>query len=44
MNTIDLIIIIVYLFSIVVVGLLVQKKASKDIDSYFLGNRKFFFI
>ena len=40
MNTIDLIIIIVYLFSIVVVGLLVQKKASKDIDSYFLGNRK----
>ena len=40
MNTIDLIIIIVYLFAIVVVGLLVQKKASKDIDSYFLGNRK----
>ena len=40
MNTIDLIIIIVYLFSIVAVGLLVQKKASKDIDSYFLGNRK----
>ncbi len=40
MNTVDLVIVIVYLFSIVVVGLLVQKKASKDIDSYFLGNRK----
>ncbi|MBJ12617.1 MAG: sodium:solute symporter [Candidatus Marinimicrobia bacterium] len=40
MNTVDLVIVIVYLLSIVVVGLLVQKKASKDIDSYFLGNRK----
>ena len=40
MSTIDLVIVIIYLLAIVVVGLLVQKKASKDINSYFLGNRK----
>ena len=40
METIDLIIIIVYLLAIVVVGLIMQKKASRDIDSYFLGDRK----
>ena len=40
METIDLIIIIVYLLAIVIVGLVMQKKASRDIDSYFLGNRK----
>ena len=40
MSTIDLIIIIMYLLAIVVVGLLVQKKASQGVDSYFLGNRK----
>tara|TARA_Y100001934_G_C12375307_1_gene788843 strand:+ start:830 stop:2629 length:1800 start_codon:yes stop_codon:yes gene_type:complete len=40
METIDLIIIIVYLLSIVTVGLLMQKKASSTIDSYFLGDRK----
>ena len=40
METIDLIIIIVYLLSIVTVGLLMQKKASSNIDSYFLGDRK----
>ena len=40
MDTIDLIIIIVYLFAIVCVGLYFQNKASRGIDSYFLGNRK----
>ena len=40
METLDLIIIVVYLASIVAVGLMMQRKASKDIDSYFLGNRK----
>ena len=40
MERLDLIIITVYLFAIVVVGLLLQKRASKDIDSYFLGDRK----
>ncbi len=40
MSTIDLVIVIIYLLAIVVVGLLVQKKASQGIDSYFLGNRK----
>ena len=40
MATIDIIIIVVYLSAIVVVGLVMQKKASAGIDSYFLGNRK----
>jgi len=40
MSTIDIVIVISYLLAIVVVGLLVQKKASQGIDSYFLGNRK----
>jgi Na+/proline symporter len=39
MATIDIIIIVVYLSAIVVVGLVMQKKASAGIDSYFLGNR-----
>ena len=33
METIDLIIIIVYLLAIVIVGLVMQKKASRDIES-----------
>ncbi len=40
MDNIDIIIVIVYLFAIVVVGLLAQRKASRGIDSFFLGNRK----
>ena len=40
METTDIIIVIVYLFAIVLVGLLAQKKASEGIDSFFLGNRK----
>ena len=40
MSTVDLIIVIIYLLAIVIVGLLMQKKASKSINSYFLGNRK----
>ena len=40
MSTIDLTIVIGYLLAIVIIGLLVQKKASQGIDSYFLGNRK----
>ena len=40
MEIIDIIIVIVYLFAIVLVGLLAQKKASEGIDSFFLGNRK----
>jgi len=39
-STVDLIIVIIYLLAIVIIGLLVQKKASQGIDSYFLGNRK----
>ena len=40
MDNIDIIIVIIYLFAIVAVGLLAQRKASRDIDSFFLGNRK----
>ena len=40
MSTVDLIIVIIYLLAIVIVGLVVQKKASRGINSYFLGNRK----
>ena len=40
MSTVDLIIVIIYLLAIVIIGLLVQKKASQGIDFYFLGNRK----
>jgi len=39
MHPIDLTIIITYLIAIVAVGLYMQKKASRGIDSYFLGNR-----
>jgi len=39
MHIIDYIVISVYLLAIVLVGLIVQKKASQGIDSYFLGNR-----
>ena len=40
MSTVDLIIVVIYLLAIVIIGLLMQKKASQGIDSYFLGNRK----
>jgi Na+/proline symporter len=40
MAPIDYLIVIIYLAGIVLVGLYLQKKASADIDSYFLGNRK----
>ncbi len=39
MHLIDYTIISVYLLAIVVIGVLLQRKASGDIDSYFLGNR-----
>lgn len=40
MHAIDYVILSIYLVGMVVVGLLMQRKASKGIDSYFLGNRK----
>ena len=40
METIDIIIVVIYLTAIVIVGLLMQRKASEGIDSFFLGNRK----
>lgn len=39
MTGIDYGIVLVYLVAIVVIGLVVQRKASQGIDSYFLGNR-----
>ena len=39
MHVIDYTIIIIYLIGLVAVGLIMQRKASEGIDSYFLGNR-----
>ncbi len=39
MHTIDLSIIIVYFTIILIIGILVSKRAIKDIDSYFLGSK-----
>ncbi len=40
MHIIDFMIVGCYLTAIVAIGLIMQKKASRGIDSYFLGNRK----
>ncbi|MBT3663192.1 MAG: sodium:solute symporter [Candidatus Marinimicrobia bacterium] len=39
MSTIDYAIILTYLSTIVIIGLMMQRKAGKNIDSYFLGER-----
>jgi Na+/proline symporter len=39
MHTVDYLIVILYLVGMVTVGLMMQRKASASIDSYFLGNR-----
>lgn len=39
MTLLDYSIVVVYIVGMVIVGLLVQRKASAGIDSYFLGNR-----
>ena len=39
MHTIDLVIVLVYMISLVGLGLLFQRRAANGIDSYFLGNR-----
>ena len=36
---IDILIIVVYLITMIVIGLLLKKKASKNLDSYFLGGK-----
>ncbi len=40
MNYIDYIIIFCYLGGMIVIGFMLQKRASANIDAYFLGNRK----
>jgi len=40
MTFLDYSIVVVYIVAMVLVGLVLQRKASKGIDSYFLGNRK----
>ncbi|UCE08842.1 MAG: sodium:solute symporter, partial [bacterium] len=40
MHTLDYAIVVVYLTAMVTIGLLLQRRASSGIDSYFLGNRK----
>lgn len=39
LSTLDLSIILFYLLAMVVIGFLLKKKASKDMDSYFLGGK-----
>jgi len=39
MSGIDYVIVVVYLSLMIFVGIMMQRKASKGIDSYFLGNR-----
>jgi Na+/proline symporter len=39
LHTIDISIIIVYLLATIVIGVVISKKASKGLDSYFLGDR-----
>ncbi|KAA3662714.1 MAG: sodium:solute symporter, partial [Calditrichaeota bacterium] len=40
MSTLDIGIVVVYILGMVIVGLVMQKRASEGIDSYFLGGRK----
>ncbi|MEJ2495155.1 MAG: sodium:solute symporter, partial [Ignavibacteriaceae bacterium] len=40
LNTVDILIIVVYLLLIVVLGIVLSKRASKSIDNYFLGGNK----
>ncbi len=40
MTPLDYTIVALYLGAIVLIGLLLQRKASQGIDSYFLGNRR----
>ncbi len=39
MSGVDYVIVIIYLTSMILVGMMMQRRASKGIDSYFLGNR-----
>ena len=40
MHSIDYIVLVTYLSILVIVGMLLQRRASSGIDSYFLGNRR----
>ncbi|MCS3557210.1 MULTISPECIES: sodium:solute symporter family protein [unclassified Sphingobacterium] len=40
LQLIDILIIVVYLIAMIVIGLLLKKRASKNLDSYFLGGKK----
>lgn len=40
LHTIDILIIVVYLIAMVAIGLLLKKRASKNMDAYFLGGKK----
>ncbi|NET53033.1 MAG: sodium:solute symporter, partial [Merismopedia sp. SIO2A8] len=39
MHPADYFIVVIYLISIVILGIVLQRKASEGIESYFLGNR-----
>ena len=40
MHVVDLTIIIIYLIAVVIIGFLVSRRASQNIDSYFLGGNE----
>ena len=40
LNTIDVIIVVLYLLLTIFIGLFLKKRAGKDMDSYLLGGRK----
>lgn len=39
LSVIDIFIIVCYLLTMIVIGLILKKRASKDLDSYFLGGK-----
>ena len=39
LQTIDVLIIVCYLLAMVVIGLVLKKRASKNMDAYFLGGK-----
>ncbi|MGE8423041.1 MAG: sodium:solute symporter, partial [Sphingobacterium siyangense] len=39
LSVIDIVIIVCYLLTMIVIGLILKKRASKDLDSYFLGGK-----
>ena len=43
LQLLDILIIALYLIGMVVIGLILKKRASQNMDSYFLGGKSLFF-